>query len=256
MTDEAMNVKDIVGAAIGGIYDDRDVAVVDRLFSPSFRQHGVWAADGPDGVRAYIGSLPENASCTVHRVLADGDMVATHASYENLGTEPLVGFELWRLEDGLIVEHWDSYEPLVAETASGNSQVDGPTEPDAADSAATKALVEQIVQTILVENDFSRLDEFLAGEDYIQHNPRFGNGIRGLATALAQLAEQGISMQYTARHRAVAEGDFALTLSEGLFGGERYTFYDLFRVANGRAVEHWDVMTPEPKELRHQNGLY
>jgi predicted SnoaL-like aldol condensation-catalyzing enzyme len=37
---------------------------------------------------------------------------------------------------------------------------------------------------------------------------------------------------------------------------ERYPFYDLFRVASGRAVEHWDVMTPEPKELRHQNGLY
>jgi predicted SnoaL-like aldol condensation-catalyzing enzyme len=256
MAEEAMTVKDVVGAAMSGIYDDADVGVVDRLFSPSFRQHGVWTAEGPDGVRAFISSLPQNASCAVHRVLADADMVATHASYENLGTAPLVGFELWRLEDGRIVEHWDSYEPLVAETASGNSQVDGPTEPDAADSAATKALADEIVQTILVENDFSRLDELLAGEDYIQHNPRFGNGISGLATALAQLAEQGISMQYTARHRAVAEGDFALILSEGLFGGERYTFYDLFRVANGRAVEHWDVMTPEPKELRHQNGLY
>jgi predicted SnoaL-like aldol condensation-catalyzing enzyme len=248
--------KEIVGAAMRGIYDDADVGVVDRLFSPSFRQHGVRAADGPDGVRAFISSLSENASCTVHRVLADGGMVATHASYEDLDTAPLVGFELWRLEDGLIVEHWDSYEPLVAETASGNSQVDGPTEPGAADGMATKALVEEIVQTILVENDFSRLDDFLAGEDYTQHNPRFGNGISGLATALAELAEQGISMQYTTRHRAVAEGDFALILSEGLFGGERYTFYDLFRVANGRAVEHWDVMTPEPKQLRHHNGLY
>jgi predicted SnoaL-like aldol condensation-catalyzing enzyme len=256
MAEEAMTVKDVVGAAMSGIYHDADVGVVDRLFSPSFRQHGVWAAEGPDGVRAFISSLPENASCTVHRVLADGDMVATHSSYENLGAAPLVGFELWCLEDGLIVEHWDSYEPLVAETASGNSQVDGPTEPGGADGMATKALVEEIVQTILVENDFSRLDEFLAGENYIQHNPRFGNGISGLATALAELAEQGISMQYTTRHRAVAEGDFALILSEGRFGGERYTFYDLFRVANGRAVEHWDVMTPEPRELRHQNGLY
>jgi predicted SnoaL-like aldol condensation-catalyzing enzyme len=189
-----MSAKDTVRAAMRGIYDDRDVAVVDRLFSPSLRQHGVLAADGPSGLREFISALPANSSCTVHRVLADGDMVATHASYENIGAARTVGFELWRLEGGPIVEHWDSFEPLVAETASGNSQVDGPTEPGPADGTATKARVEEIVQTILVENDFSRLDDFLAGEDYIQHNPRFGNGVSGLAAALAELAEQGISM--------------------------------------------------------------
>jgi predicted SnoaL-like aldol condensation-catalyzing enzyme len=85
------------------------------------------------------------------------------------------------------------------------------------------------------------------------HRPEVG---LSSARAVVSPAEQGISMRYTTRHRAVAEGDFALILSEGLFGGERYTFYDLFRVANGWAVEHWDVMTPEPKEHRHQNGLY
>jgi predicted SnoaL-like aldol condensation-catalyzing enzyme len=155
-----MSAKDTVRAAMRGIYDDRDVAVVDRLFSPSLRQHGVLAADGPSGLRAFISALPANSSCTVHRVLADGDMVATHASYENIGAARTVGFELWRLEGGPIVEHWDSFEPLVAETASGNSQVDGPTEPGPADGTATKARVEEIVQTILVENDFSRLDDF------------------------------------------------------------------------------------------------
>ena len=226
------------------------------LFSPSFCQHGVWAADGPDDVRAFISSLPENASCTVHRVLADGDMVATHASYSNLSTAPQVGFELWRLEDGLIVEHWDSYEPLVAGTASGNSQVDGPTEPGAADGMATKALVEEIVQTILVENDFSRLHEFLAGEDLHptqpalwQRDPRTGHRPGGTGRAGHQQAVHNAPSR--GRRRRLRAHP-----SEGLFGGERYTFYDLFRVANGRAVEHWDVMTPEPKELRHQNGLY
>jgi predicted SnoaL-like aldol condensation-catalyzing enzyme len=130
-------------------------------------------------------------------VLADGDRVATHATYEHLDADRMVGFELWRLDGGLIVEHWDSFEPVVAETASGNSQVDGPTEPGPTDSATTKALVDDTVQTILVESDFSRLEDFLAGEDYIQHNPRFGNGVSALATALAKLAEQGITVTYT-----------------------------------------------------------
>ena len=68
-----MTPKDTVRAAMRGIYDDADMGVVDQLFSASLRQHGVWAADGPSGVRAFISSLPTNVSCTLHRVLADGD---------------------------------------------------------------------------------------------------------------------------------------------------------------------------------------
>ena len=58
------------------------------------------------------------------------------------------------------------------------------------------------------------------------------------------------------RHQTVAENDFVLTLSEGSCGGAPFAFYDLFRVADAHAVEHWDVMTAEPAPLPHDNGLY
>jgi predicted SnoaL-like aldol condensation-catalyzing enzyme len=250
--------KQIVRSAMTAMYDDHDPTSAEGFFGPSLVQHGSLAADGVDGLSAFVAGLGTDASHDLHRVFAEDDLVVTHATYTGVVDAPSIGFELWRLRDGLIVEHWDGFEPLVRETASGRGQIDGPTDStgDGSDTAANKAIVDELVQTILVDNDFSNLAQYLAGEDYAQHNHRFADGISGLAAALQALAEQGITMTYSAVHHTVAEHDFVFTLSEGAFGGAPFAFYDLFRVAAGRAVEHWDVMTPEPAPLPHDNGLY
>jgi predicted SnoaL-like aldol condensation-catalyzing enzyme len=46
-----------------------------------------------------------------------------------------------------------------------------------------------------------------------------------------------------------------LLQSEGEFGGP-VAYWDLFRVADGKIVEHWDVIAPVPAELPHGNGLF
>ena len=79
----------------------------------------------------------------------------------------------------------------------------------------------------------------------MQHNARFADGISGLAAALSALAEQGITMKYDSIRQVVVDGDFAYLRSEGTFAGEPFVFHDLFRVADGRCVEHWDVMVPQ-----------
>ena len=63
-------------------------------------------------------------------------------------------------------------------------------------------------------------------------------------------------MQYTKRHRTVAEGEFLFTQSEGTFGGKPCAFYDLFRVDNGFIAEHRDVMVEQADALPHGNGLF
>ncbi|MGW1787224.1 hypothetical protein ACWCQQ_50550 [Streptomyces sp. NPDC002143] len=69
--------------------------------------------------------------------------------------------------------------------ANGHTQIDGVAVIDtAADTDATGRAAEETVCTILVDNDFSDLDHYLAGESYIQHNPRFADGISGLVAAL------------------------------------------------------------------------
>ena len=99
----------------------------------------------------------------VHRVLAQGDLVVTHATATLPDGGQAAAFDLWRIADGRIIGHWCYHEPIFARTANGHTQVDGATDIDpAADTQATRTLVEDTVRTILVDNDFSDLERYLA----------------------------------------------------------------------------------------------
>lgn len=182
----------------------------------------------------------------VHRVLAQGDFVVTHATTTFPDGSEAAAFDLWQITEGQITGHWGDQESIVGRrTANGHTQVDGVAVIDtAADTDATRRVAEGAVRTILVDNDFSDVDHHLAGESYIQHNPRFADGVSGLAAALGELAKVGQTLTYSDVLDVVAEGNFAYLRSVGVFAGTDFVFHDLFRVADGRAVEHWDVMVP------------
>jgi predicted SnoaL-like aldol condensation-catalyzing enzyme len=196
---------------------------------------------GPEGRTA--GDQADAGPRDVHRVLASGDLVVTHSTIPGPDGPSAVAFDLWRVAEGAVAEHWGDSQPWADETANDHTQIDGPTTIDRnVDTAATASVIEQTVRTILVQNDFSDLERYLAGDEYVQHNPRFADGVSGLAAALGELAKQGIKMQYSEITHVVADGDFAYTRSLGRFGDGPFVFHDLFRVSNGRAVEHWDVI--------------
>ena len=181
----------------------------------------------------------------VRRVLSDGEYVVNHSLVTGEDGPRAVRFDLWRIANGAVAEHWADDEPWASETANGHTQIDGAQAIDgSADREVTREIATATVQSILVNGDTSALDDHLAGEAYIQHNPRFADGVSGLLAALTALAGQGITMKYDGIGQVVAEGDFAYIRSEGAFGGQPFVFHDLFRVADGRCVEHWDVMVP------------
>jgi predicted SnoaL-like aldol condensation-catalyzing enzyme len=51
----------------------------------------------------------------------------------------------------------------------------------------------------------------------------------------------------------LGEGDFVLVASEGSYNEQPTSFYDLFRVENGKIAEHWDTIEPIPPETEWQN---
>ncbi len=253
----ALSPKQTVIAGVTELFINRDVTALDRYWSSQYIQHSFLAAPGLEGLHAFASNLPTGFEFEMVRVFSEGDLVVTHGIYRGLGDDALVAFDLFRVADGRIVEHWDALTPVVTETASGHSQTDGPTTVRSPEvTAASKELVEQFVQDILIDGDMSRLAGYYDGDAYVQHNPTIPDLVSGLGGALAALAEAGITMEYKRRHRTLAEGEFVFTQSEGTFGGAPYVFYDLFRVANGFIAEHWDVMVQQPTTLPHDNGLF
>jgi hypothetical protein len=67
-------------------------------------------------------------------------------------------------------------------------------------------------------------------------------GISGLGAAPQAMANQGITMKYERVHKVLGEGNFVLVASEGSFAVRATSFYDLFRVKNGKIAEHWDTI--------------
>ena len=223
-----------------------------------YTQHNLGVADGLAGFGALLAQLPKgSARVNTVRAFQDGEFVFAHTEYEFFG--PKIGFDIFRFENGRIVEHWDNLQTTAGPNPSGNTMIDGPTEPTDLDAtAANKALVRRFVDDILVNGRMETLAGYFDGDRYVQHNPQIANGLSGLGAALEALAKAGIAMKYDRIHQVLGEGSFVLVVSEGSVGGKPTSFYDLFRVAQGKIAEHWDALEaiPPRSEWKNQNGKF
>lgn len=248
--------KTLVRAATDAFFNQHDPEAVDRYVSPVYVQHSSLIGDGLTALRDLVAGLGPEVSYEPVRLLADGDLVAAHGRYLGFGPEPLIAFDLFRIENGLLAEHWDGLQAEAAVTASGHTQLDGPTTvADPEKTETSRELVERFVDTVLIGEQYDQIPGFFDGDAYVQHNPDIADGVSGLGTAVAALAEQGLALQYNGRHRTIAEGEFVLVHSDGNFG-RPVVYFDLFRVENGSIAEHWDVIQDIPAAIPHENGLF
>ena len=221
-------------------------------------QHNLGVADGLAGFGEVLHKLPKgSAKANVVRVFQDGNFVFAHTEYDFFG--PKIGFDIFRFEDGKIVEHWDNLITIQVKNPSARTQTDGATElKDLDKTAANKALVQNFVDDILLNHKHNYTD-FISATKYEQHNPEVADGLEGFGAFMKDLAAKGLVMVYEKLHQIHAEGNFVLTVCEGKFGkGDSTSFYDLFRIEDGKIVEHWDVIEPiAPKaDWKNSNGKF
>lgn len=234
-----------------------DPGPVDVVNEAKYIQHNPQTHEGSEGLAMLFKRLSKTKPrVNMVRAFEDGEYMFAHMEYDFASRK--VCFEVFRFEDDKAVEHWDNIQEREGPNASGRSMVDGPTE--VADRELTelnRVLVQKFVETVLVERRLEKLTDFVDA-DYAEHNPHLADGLPALRSALQHSDSGRRHIDYQRVHRVLAEGNFVLCVSEGELGDAHSAFYDLFRVADGKLVEHWDTtekIAPR-SEWKNDNGKF
>jgi len=253
----AVAKKDQIRALLESIEtgDPGPIAVVNEA---KYIQHNPQTHEGSEGLAALFQRLSRTSPrVNIVRAFEDGDFVFAHTEYD-FSTRK-IGFEIFRFADGQAVEHWDNIQERKGPNDSGRSMVDGPTESDDLDrTESNRALVRSFIEAVLIDGNLDRLGEFVDANAFAEHNPRLADGVANLRSTLEVRDESSRRIDYHRIHRVLAEGNFVLCVSEGNYGGVHTAFYDLFRLANGKVVEHWDTtekIAPR-SEWKNDNGKF
>ena len=248
--------KDLLRRLLKGIEtgDAKAAAVVNEA---KYIQHNPQTHEASEGLAALFARLAKtNPRVTFVRVFEDGDFAFAHNEYDFSSLR--AAFEVFRFEDGQAVEHWDNIQPIMGPNPSGRGMLDGATEiTDLDKTEANRALVRTAVDEVFVRRRLDRLEAHFE-DGFLQHNPEMGDGIAALRSSLEARANGSPRLRYERVHRVLAEGNFVLCMSEGYRDGVHSSFYDLFRVAHGRIVEHWDTIEAiAPRsEWKNNNGKF
>ena len=233
---------------------DRDI--VENWVSENYTPHYPDIGNGKNALLDFFDQMQTmDIKVDIRRAIEDGNYVVVHSEY----TGPMIVMDILRFENGKIVEHWANGQEKIENTVSGHSMIDGNTEiKDHEKTIDNKALLKELVDDVFIGGDYDKMSTLFDDDNYIQHNPNFADGLSGLLKGLEKMAKNGQEMKFTRNHMILGEGNFVLSVSEGRYGGDHVSFYDLFRMENGKFVEHWDVIEPiQPLEKwKNQNGKF
>lgn len=240
-----------------------DTEKAKSLLAEGYIQHNLAYGTGRDafvGSVEYLASAPVKTTVNNIRAFEDGDKVFLQTVYNFAGAGEQVAFDIFRFDEtGLIAEHWDNLATKADPNPSGRTQIDGTKElKDLNKTEGNRELVKNFLYDVMQGKRPEKTADYFDGDIYIQHNTGIADGLSGLGAALSALAEQGIQMIYTTTHQVLAQGNYVLAVSEGTYGGAPTSYYDLWRVENGKIAEHWDVMETIADEStwQNQNGKF
>jgi predicted SnoaL-like aldol condensation-catalyzing enzyme len=121
---------------------------------------------------------------------------------------------------------------------------------------ANKKMVMEFYEKAINEKDFEAASQYL-GSRYTQHNPGGVDGPEGLKGFL-QFLKKSFPQSHVDIKRVFAEGDFVILHCHSVREPESLgrAVVDIFKVENGKIVEHWDVIQDIPEKPMNTNGMF
>jgi predicted SnoaL-like aldol condensation-catalyzing enzyme len=105
--------------------NDKDFDAAAKYFGPRYVQHNPGAANGPEGFKRLVGFLKEkfpNSRNEIKRVIAEGDLVVLHVhSKRSPDDRGRAIVDIFKVENGKIVEHWDVVQDVPEKSANDNT---------------------------------------------------------------------------------------------------------------------------------------
>jgi predicted SnoaL-like aldol condensation-catalyzing enzyme len=119
--------KSIVLEAFDTLFNRRDYAAAENFWSPQYIQHSAHSAPGREGLFELTRNLPDTLAYEHGVIMAEGDFVMVHGRFSgNGGPAALIAVDIVRLENGILVEHWDVLQDeATAETSASGRPMFG-----------------------------------------------------------------------------------------------------------------------------------
>ncbi len=125
------------------------------------------------------------------------------------------------------------------------------------DAAANKKLVMAAFDLLFVQHKVDQAVDTYFDPGYIQHNPMAATGAEPMRNFFKAFyaGNPGASVKLG---QVLADGDLVAVHYLTKFKPEDrgYAVVDIFRVANGKIAEHWDVVQPVPEKSANNNGMF
>src|SRR6266568_8859403 len=115
--------KALVREAFETLFNKRDYAAAERFWSADYIQHSAHIAPGREGLFDLIKSVPPKFKYEPGMIVAEGDLVILLGRFSNLGL-PVnwIAADIVRIQNGLLVEHWDVIEDEATEEQSASKR--------------------------------------------------------------------------------------------------------------------------------------
>ena len=111
--------KALVLEGFDTLFNQRDYVAAERYWSPNYIQHSAHIEPGREGLFNLVKSNPPTLKYEPGTIVADGDFVIVHGRFSGFG-QPVnwIVADILRIEDGLLVEHWDVIQDEVTQEQS------------------------------------------------------------------------------------------------------------------------------------------